>query len=101
MIIEKEYLDQLEYFVAIADGPATGVYGTWEMVYELRAGYPNSLNRAFVAGKKAIYYLLFELSFRAKTKKLNLDELETLESCEKLIGIWQKESLARRVAYSA
>ena len=92
MIISKEYLDQLEYFVAIADGWATGIYSNWGIVNELRVAHPSSLNRVFFAGKKAVYYLLFELSFRAKTKKLNVDELETLESCERLVKAWQSDS---------
>ena len=92
MKLTKEYLNQLRYFHAIAKGRETGIFDNWETVKKLTNGFSDALQERFGKPWEAVEYLIRHLTLRGKTEKLNLDELETLDSCRKLVDDrWRQE----------
>ena len=91
MIVTQEGLNELEEFNAVAKGMKTGIFD-WKTADKLVTGYPDNKHKGFSNGREAVKYLLYELSLRAKVEVLNADELETLNSCKKLVGDWEKEA---------
>jgi viroplasmin and RNaseH domain-containing protein len=94
MIIDMEYLRQLANFYAIANGWKTGIFGDWETAEKFISGFSNPEHKRCKTAKEAVNFVFEGLLLRAKVESLKPDELETLDSCKRLVDRWKREAEA-------
>jgi viroplasmin and RNaseH domain-containing protein len=94
MIIDKEYLSQLSHFYAIAKGWKTGIFGDWETAEKFVSGFSSPIHKGHKKSRDAVNFLLEELLIRVEKEQLKPEELETLDSCKKLVDRWKRETEA-------
>ncbi len=90
-----EYLRQLANFYAIANGWKTGIFGDWETAEKFISGFSSPEHKRCKTAMEAVNFVFEGLLLRAKAKPLKPEELETLDSCKKLVDCWKREAEAR------
>ena len=91
MKITVDYLNQIQNsrneFYVVTKGYRIGIYGEWELANEQVSGFSKAEHGIVKGRYNAVKHLLDELVYRAKNGAMNSDELETLDSCLKVIDI--------------
>jgi viroplasmin and RNaseH domain-containing protein len=94
MNITHQHLDQLYYYYAIAKGKNTGIYGDWATAEKQVDGFSGPIYKGFSCKWEAVNFLIAKLEWCQETDELTPAEIESLESCKKLI-----EELPKKIVW--